>query len=78
MESKNKKSEIGNFVRSFRKKLGMTQSDFAQFTGVGTRFINELENGKTTLRMDKVNQVLWVCGRQLGINDLPRIAEANE
>lgn len=44
----------------------MTQRDLAQKAGVGLRFIRELEQGKTTLRMDKVNQVLQLFGKMLG------------
>ena len=44
----------------------MTQADLAQTAGVGLRFVRELENDKPTLRMDKVNQVLWLFGYALG------------
>jgi len=55
-------SEISNFIRYQRKKLNLTQEELADKAGVGIRFIRELENGKETLRLDKVNQVLALFG----------------
>ncbi len=43
----------------------MTQRDLADRAGVGIRFVRELENGKPTLRLDKVNIVLDLFGHQL-------------
>ncbi|MHB1922058.1 MAG: helix-turn-helix transcriptional regulator [Chitinophagaceae bacterium] len=57
-------SQISNFVKYNRNKLRMTQEELADKAGVGLRFIRELEQGKETLRMDKVNQVLALFGRQ--------------
>ena len=51
---------IADFVRQHRKRYQMTQRDLADRAGVGIRFIRELEAGKPTLRMDKVNVVL-IC-----------------
>lgn len=53
---------ISNFVKYNRSKLRMTQEELAEKAGVGLRFIRELEQGKETLRMDKVNQVLALFG----------------
>ena len=49
---------IADFVKEMRKKFNLTQVDLADKSGVGLRFVRELEQGKQTLRMDKVNQVL--------------------
>ena len=49
-----------------RKKFNLTQVDLADKSGVGLRFIRDLEQGKQTLRLDKVNQVLSLFGRQVG------------
>ena len=49
---------IGEFVKQKRKELGLTQEDFALRSGLGLRFVRELEQGKETVRMDKVNQAL--------------------
>ena len=51
-------NEISDVVRINRKKLGLTQEEFAIRSGLGLRFVRELESGKKTLRLDKVNQAL--------------------
>ena len=48
-----------------RKQYRLTQEDLAEKAGVGLRFVRDLEQGKTTLRMDKVNQVLSLFGAEL-------------
>ncbi len=53
---------LANFVRTKRKSLGYTQLELSERTGVGLRFLRELELGKKTLRMDKVEQVLNYFG----------------
>lgn len=53
------------FVKERRKQLGMTQVDLAEKAGVGLRFIRDLEQGKQSLRLDKVNQVLALFGHQM-------------
>lgn len=57
--------EIANFVRSQRKSLGYTQIEFSKRVGVGVRFLKELELGKRSLRLDKVEQVLNYFGYSL-------------
>ncbi|MEO5562014.1 MAG: helix-turn-helix transcriptional regulator [Chitinophagaceae bacterium] len=58
-------NQIANFVKYNRNKLGLKQEELAEKAGVGLRFIRDLEQGKSTLRMDKVNQVLSLFGHQL-------------
>jgi y4mF family transcriptional regulator len=59
---------IGDFVRLRRRAAGLSQQDFANKSGVGIRFLRELEQQKKiTLRMDKVNEVLAMFGAELGI-----------
>ena len=58
--------EIKDFVRQQRKLHKLTQRGLADRAGVGIRFIRELEAGKPTLRMDKVNVVLDMFGHRLG------------
>ena len=53
------------FVKERRRSMGLTQKDLANRAGVGLRFIRELEQGKTSLRLDKVNQVLALFGRRM-------------
>ena len=55
-------TEISSFVKYHRKKIKLTQLELANKAGVGIRFIRELEQGKQTLRLDKVNQVLSLFG----------------
>ena len=54
------------FVKQKRKSLQLTQPELAKKAGVGLRFLRELEQGKATLRLDKVNQVLNVFDYELG------------
>jgi len=58
-------TELVQFVKIRRKQLGLTQVDLADRAGVGLRFVRDLEQGKPTLRMDKVNQVLLLFGHVL-------------
>jgi len=60
------KTEISVFVKLMRKKVKLTQEQLAERAGVGLRFIREMEQGKHTLKMDKVNQVLFLFGHKLG------------
>ena len=57
-------SAIGQYVKPERKKLGLTQEEFAMRSGLGLRFVRELEQGKETVRMDKVNQALAMFGME--------------
>ncbi|MEQ9298050.1 MAG: helix-turn-helix transcriptional regulator [Cyclobacteriaceae bacterium] len=60
------KSSLSLFIKEKRKHVGMTQEDLSYAAGVGLRFVRELEQGKATLRIDKVNQVLSLFGFELG------------
>lgn len=60
------KSVIAKFVKDKRKSLKLTQVDLAEKSGVGLRFVRELEQGKQTLKLNKVNQVLDLFGCELG------------
>lgn len=51
-------NELSATVKALRKQYGLTQEDLSLKSGVGLRFVRELEQGKTTLRLDKVNQLL--------------------
>jgi len=63
---------IANFVKGMRKKYNLTQVDLSEKSGVGLRFVRDLEQGKQTLRMDKLNQVLNLFGKQLGAVDISK------
>ncbi len=58
-------SNLSTFVKYQRKKLGLTQEVLAAKAGVGIRFIRELEKGKETLQLDKIEQVLQLFGFEL-------------
>ena len=59
-------TSLSEFVKERRKQLNLTQIDLAEKSGVGLRFVRELEQGKQTLRMDKINQVLTLFGHEVG------------
>jgi y4mF family transcriptional regulator len=63
-------NEILRFIKTKRKELKLSQEELAFKSGVGLRFLRELEQGKTTLRLDKVNQVLRLFGKEVGITEL--------
>ena len=58
---------IAELVREKRKEYGLTQLDLSMKTGVGIRFVRELEAGKPTIRLDKVNQVLALFDAEVGV-----------
>ena len=58
-------ASIGKIVRQRRREMRLTQSDAAALCKVGTRFLSELENGKPTLHLGKVMQVLRAFGLQV-------------
>ncbi|HRZ97594.1 MAG TPA: helix-turn-helix transcriptional regulator [Paludibacter sp.] len=57
---------LSEFVKQKRNKAKLTQPELAEKAGVGLRFLRDLEQGKSTLRMDKVNQVIRLFGFELG------------
>lgn len=58
---------IAKFIKEKRKQLKLTQPELAERAGVGLRFVRELEQGKQTVQLDKVNQVLALFGSELGV-----------
>ncbi len=59
-------SKLSKFIKAKRKKTNLTQVELAERAGVGLRFVRDLEQGKKSLQMDKVNQVLNLFGQELG------------
>lgn len=57
-------NEIAEFVKKSRREAGLTQEEFAMRSGLGLRFVRELEQGKETVRMDKVNIALAMFGME--------------
>ncbi len=60
-------TSIATFIKEKRKQLKLTQPELAEKAGVGLRFVRELEQGKQSVRLDKVNQLLDLFGSELGV-----------
>lgn len=58
-------NKLSQYVKQMRKQYGLTQMDLSEKSGVGLRFVRDLEQGKKSLRMDKVNCVLNLFGSEL-------------
>ncbi len=65
-------NNISVHVKTKRKQNKLTQPELALKAGVGLRFVRDLEQGKNTLRMDKVNDVLRLFGEELGVVQMDR------
>jgi y4mF family transcriptional regulator len=59
-------TDLSKHIKLKRKQNKLTQPELALKAGVGLRFVRDLEQGKSTLRMDKVNDVLRLFGETLG------------
>jgi y4mF family transcriptional regulator len=55
-------TDLAPLIRDARKRMGMNQQTFANYAGVGRRFLSELENGKSSLEFDKVLACAWAAG----------------
>lgn len=62
-----KQTTLSKYVKTMRKQYNLTQIDLSEKSGVGLRFVRELEQGKQTLRLDKVNQILNLFGCEVGV-----------
>jgi y4mF family transcriptional regulator len=69
---------LRQFLKEKRRQTRLTQLELAAKAGVGLRFLREMEQGKQTLRMDKVNQVLMMFGAELGPVPINREKLLNE
>ena len=58
-------TNLAKYIKDKRKEFGLTQVDLSQKSGVGLRFVREMEQGKETLRLDKVNQFLALFGAEM-------------
>lgn len=58
--------ELIEFVKNKRSDLGLTQEELAKRAGVGLRFVRDLEQGKETVQINKVNQILVLFGYKVG------------
>ena len=57
---------LSDYVKLMRKEYNLTQVELSDKSGVGLRFVRELERGKQSLRLDKVNQILNLFGSEVG------------
>lgn len=67
--------QLNKLVKEKRKLSKLTQPELAEKAGVGLRFVRELEQGKESLRLDKVNQVLKLFGYRVGAVPLARFQD---
>ena len=66
---------LSKYVKAMRKQYNLTQVDLSEKSGVGLRLVRELEQGKQTLRLDKVNQILNLFGCEVGVVPMAKIDE---
>lgn len=69
---KKKLNDISIHVKKRRKQSKLTQPEMALKAGVGLRFVRDLEQGKETMRIDKINDVLRLFGETLGVVPIDR------
>lgn len=69
---------IGSYIKTERRKAGLTQEEFALRSGLGLRFVRDLEQGKKTVRLDKVNQALAMFGMEAVPGRKKRIVDLTE
>ena len=65
-------NKIAKYVKTERMKAGLTQEEFALRSGLGLRFVRDLEQGKETVRLDKVNQALRMFGMETVPGEMDR------
>jgi len=68
--------EAGIAIRTLRKRAGIRIDDFAMAAGVSKQFMTDLENGKPTVQMGKVLQLLQRMGIKVGLELPPSDASA--
>ena len=66
---------LSKYVKAMRKQYNLTQVELSEKSGVGLRLVRELEQGKQTLRLDKVNQILNLFGSEVGVVPLSKTDE---
>ena len=66
---------LSKYVKAMRKQYNLTQVGLSEKSGVGLRLVRELEQGKQTLRLDKVNQILNLFGGEVGVVPLSKTDE---
>lgn len=67
-----KRPLTADIIKKKRKELNLSQSELAMRVGVGLRFIRDVEQGKESVRLDKLNQVLHYFGLEVGAVEMRR------
>ena len=68
-------TNLSKYVKAMRKQYNLTQVELSEKSGVGLRLVRELEQGKQTLRLDKVNQILNLFGSKVGVVPMTKTDE---
>ena len=68
-------TKLSKYVKAMRKQYNLTQVELSEKSGVGLRLVRELEQGKQTLRLDKVNQILNLFGSEVGVVSITKSVE---
>ena len=66
---------LSKYVKAMRKQYNLTQVELSEKSGVGLRLVRELEQGKQTLRLDKVNHILNLFGSEIGVVPMTKTDE---
>ena len=66
---------LSKYVKAMHKQYNLTQVELSEKSGVGLRLVRELEQGKQTLRLDKVNQILNLFGSKIGVVPMTKTNE---
>ena len=66
---------LSRYVKIMRKQYNLTRVELSEKSGVGLRLVRELEQGKQTLRLDKVNQILNLFGSEVGVVPMTKTDE---
>ena len=66
------KTTLSKYVKAMRKQYNLTQVELSEKSEVGLRLVRELEQGKRTLRLDKVKQILNLFGSEVGVVSMTR------
>ena len=70
-------NKIAEFIKTNRRAAGLNQKEFAIRSGLGLRFVRELEQGKESVRMDKVNIALAMFGMEAVPGKMKKKTEDN-
>ena len=78
MKKNQEKGPFAIFFKQKRKETSLTQAELARKAGVGIRFVRDVEQGKSSVRLDRLNAVLSLFGFWAGPVRSPKGAEYGE